>query len=392
MQSDMKKALSLLLFLVFTNCQNVSKMNPENKHDLTFKIVYKQSTDSVPALSKYPTIGKNGHEYSRIDIPNPELAFPRKFMELYGTSEALIGRYVSENGTRDNHFFSILNDSFDYHSDSDVIDLAVTSNGDFLKLTSDFLYIVKKDNVKIQHPLKGMKIILSENKDIWVIGINNAWLIEDDYTKIKALEWFGGIHTVSYQNALHCIDNSKSVIVSLDTKGIVTNEKTKENFGPFEKLAGFWGSKYITLEGSTFRWYEKSVLKRKIALQSAGVLNNGEVFISYTENKKTYLKTNTISKEWDIPEDSKSYILPIVFEKGDSYFGYHLNSFGEFSKKDQKAQETNNIDEKIYEKNILPYRWKIGQSRYFNIPNYNKLLVSLVGPKEIILMEINSSF
>ncbi len=392
MQSDMKKALSLLLILVFTNCQNVSKMNPENKHDLTFKIVYKQSIDSVPALSKYPTIGKNGHEYSRIDIPNPELSFPGKYMELYGTSEALIGRYVSENGTRDNHFFSILNDSFDYHSDSDVIDVAVTANGDFLKLTSDILYIVKKDNVKIQHPLKGMKIILSENKDIWVIGISNAWLIEGDYTKIKVLEWFGGIHTVSYQNALYCIDNSKSAIVSLDTKGMVTNEKTVQNFGPFEKLAGFWGSKYITLEGSTFRWYEKSVLKRKIALQSAGVLNNGEVFISYTENKKTYLKTNTISKEWDVPEDAKSYILPIVFEKGDSYFGYHLNSSGEFSKKDKKAQETNHIDEKVYEKTILPYRWKIGQSRYFNIPNYDKLLISLVGPKEIVLMEINSSF
>ena len=233
MQSNMKKALSLLLFLVFTNCQNVSKMNPENKHDLTFKIVYKQSIDSVPALSKYPTIGKNGHEYSRIDIPNPELSFPRKYMELYGTSEVLIGRYVSENGTWDNHFFSVLNDSFNYHSDSDVIDVAITVNGDFLKLTSDFLYIAKKDAVKIQHPLKGMKIILSENKDIWVIGISNAWLIEGDYTKVKVLEWFGGIHTVSYQNALHCIDNSKSVIVSLDTKGTVTNEKAKENFGPF---------------------------------------------------------------------------------------------------------------------------------------------------------------
>ncbi|WP_017497850.1 hypothetical protein [Flavobacterium sp. WG21] len=69
-----------------------------------------------------------------------------------------------------------------------------------------------------------------------------------------------------------------------------------------------------------------------------------------------------------------------------------MNSFGEFSKKDQKTQETNHIDEKVYEKTVLPYRWKIGQSRYFNIPNYNKLLVSLVGPKEIILMEIHSSF
>jgi hypothetical protein len=388
----MKKVL-LLLFLTFTKCQNISKMNIENKYELNFKIVYRHTLDSTPVLSEFQKSDKNGHEYSRIDVQNPELSFPKKYMELYGVSEELIGRYVSEDGIRDNYFFSIFNDKLKYFSpDSNIVDIIYTQNGNFLKLTSDFIYIIKNDGTQIQYPLKGMKIIVSKNNDIWIIGLNIVWLIQYEYTKISSFEWLGGINTIANNNTISYIDKSKNVIFSLDTKGIRKLDKIVEKTGHFENLAGSWGSKYITLEGSTFRWYDNSVLKGEIILQSAGLLNNEEVFISYTKNKKTYLVTNTICKEWDISKDFKNHILPIVFEKDNYYLGYNLNSYCEFNKNGQKTQELYDINENVYRNTILPYRWKIGQSRYFNFPDYNKLIVSLAGPKEIILIQINNSF
>lgn len=389
----MKKVLLLLLFLTFTKCKNTTKMNIKSKDELNFEITYKQSVDSIPILSKDNKNEENSNEYSRINISNPELSFPKTYMELYGSSQELIGRYVSENGNRDNYFFSIFNDNFKYRSsDSNIVDLLITESGDFLKLTPDFIYIVKKDFSKIQYPLKGMKIMATENKDIWVVGINNAWLIEDEYNKIKLFAWNGGINTISNNNTLNCLNKSKDTIISLDKNGILKLEKTLISYGNFENLVGAWGSKHITLEGSTFRWYDGSKIKGEIALQSAGILNNGELFVSYTKNKKTYLISNTISKQWKLPENFKNHILPITFEKENAYVGYNLNTYCEFIKNGEIAESLKAINESQYGNIISPYRWKIGQSHYFNIPSFNKLIVSIVGSKEIILFEINSSF
>lgn len=368
-------------------------MTIQAKNELTFQIVYHQQAKAIPVLSKDNSGAANGIEYSRINIPNPGLSFPKTYLELFGSTDHLIGRYVSENGKKDNRFFSVSDKSFNYvATDSEVIDVLITETGDCLRLTPDSLYIVRKDNSKVQYPLKGMKIIPSENKDIWVIGLNHAWLIAADFKTIKNFEWTGGINTISYNNTLICFTKSRDAILSLDKNGVTKTTKTITNYGFFENLVAYWGNQYITLEGTTFRWYGGAELKGELPLQSAGVLNNGDVFISYTKDKTTYLISSSLSQKWALPEHSNNHILPIVFEKENTYSGYNLDRYCEFNKEATTAERIETIDENKYKKNIAPYRWKIGQSHYFKIVTYNKLIISLAGPEEIILVEINSSF
>lgn len=389
----MKKTLLLLLFLTFTKCKKPVNMNIQAKNELTLEIVYSQQTDSIPVLSKDNSGTQKGIEYSRIDIPNPALAFPKTYLELFGSPEHLIGRYASENGKKDNTFFTLFNNNFKYVAvDSDVIDLLLTDTGDFLKLTFDSITLERKDGTKIQYPLSGMKIIPSENKAIWVIGLNDTWLIDADFKTIKRFEWTGGINTISYNDSLICFNKSRDAILSLDKNGVTKSEKTVLKYGYFENLAGYWGNQYITLEGTTLRWYDGPELKGEIGLQSAGVLNNGEAFVSYTKNKTTYLLSNSLSKKWALPENFDKQILPVVFEKENGYSAYNLSNYYEFSKNGTTAESLHVINEMQYQKGVAPYRWIIGQSHYFKIVNYNQLILSIAGPKEIILIEIKSPF
>ncbi|WP_166920239.1 hypothetical protein [Flavobacterium poyangense] len=368
-------------------------MNIQAKNELTFQIVYHQQAKAIPVLSKDNSGAANGIEYSRIDIPNPGLSFPKTYLELFGSTDRLIGRYASENGKKDSRFFSVSDSEFKYAvTDSEIIDVLVTETGDCLKLTPDFITIEKKDASKIQYSLKGMKIIPSENKDIWVIGLDHAWLIDADFKTIKNFEWTGGINTISYNNTLICFTKSRDAILSLDKNGVTKTTKTITNYGFFENLVAYWGAQYITLEGTTFRWYEGAELKGELPLQSAGVLNNGDVFISYTKDKTTYLISNSLSQKWALPENFNNHILPIVFEKENAYFGYNLDRYCEFNKEATTAEQIETINENEYKKSIAPFRWKIGQNHYFKIATYNRLILSLTGPEEIILVEINNSF
>ena len=361
-----------------------------NNMDINFKIIYAQPIDSIPILNNKVNSTGNSQEYSKLEIENPELFFPKTYLELFGERQHLMGRYASENGSRDDYFFSIFNNKVQTKTiDPEIIDLSLSKSGHLWKLTRKYIsYSETVNSSAIWFPLTGIKIAGADDDAAWIVGLENAWYLNKNTRELRMFEWQGGNNSIVAGGSLCSLNKTKDKIIILNTSGNVSTKTVKANHGPFEQLAAFNNNKYITLQGTTFRIYDFDNLLFEIPLQSIGILDSGEPFISYTKNNTTIFISRLVTKQFNLPNDYSNYILPVIGIKDGVYLGYHLDSFGEFSEEGGNLKSLTKIDSMQYKDLIYPFRWKLGQSRFYSITDNNNILVSITGPKGVVLLEI----
>jgi hypothetical protein len=374
------------IILIATGCQNKARMKL-NEHKIDLNVFYRKSLSDAPVLKKEQG-NKDDLQPSKIDVDDPAQQFPQTYLELYGTGKQLIARFASENGLRHDSFF-LLHPGNASINEAELTDILITENKILWKLRPGSISVSGAGNASEKtFTLTGMKIIPAGDDAVWVAGLGTAWLLDKELQNVKTYPWHGGIHSVAAGGRLCAISKSKDTIIFLDRHGNQASTALNTTAGFFEELIAYDNGNYLTLEGTTFRIYSPQKLLLEIPLQSLGLLDDGNIFYSFTKNKTTWLISSGSTLQFQLPANYSNYILPVVGQASGSYIGYHLGMMGEFSNKDQSLVSLKRINEEQYRELVYPIRWKTAQRNFYSVIDPFHFIVSVTGPAEVALIEI----
>jgi hypothetical protein len=157
---------------------------------------------------------------------------------------------------------------------------------------------------------------------------------------------------------------------------------------PMETLLAWKGEGWITLSGSTLRRFGPGGLQSQLTVQSAGLTDTGDLFLSGREGPWVHLWINRgLPQRLPLPSHLPEWgaIAVRAVERG-LYLVSGLDYAAWY--RGSEVQETFVVDEDSYRKRVFPHCWNLGGHRSVAATPAGTVILSATGPAGVALIEL----
>ncbi|ACY17884.1 hypothetical protein Hoch_5400 [Haliangium ochraceum DSM 14365] len=238
--------------------------------------------------------------------------------------------------------------------------------------------------------LAGITLVPGAEDAVWVVGLNQARLVDRAGTVRVTQAWRGGANSFGAAGAL-CArapgsSGKEAALRCLDPDGALEQRALQQALLPLEQPLLIEEGTMVTLQGTTVRVRRADTDASMVAVRSAGLDASGQPFLLLGDDELMLVHADGKIRDLPAPTGAARLTPRAAIVARDSvklYGGGQVLWY-----RSDAAPEPAQLDEAGYREDFFPEAWQLAPQHPVVAMNADTVLISTSGPEGLLLLRL----